>query len=300
MDRYSTMEAFVRVLDTGSFSAAATQLRIGQPAVSKAIAQLERRLGVQLLLRSTHGLAPTEAGQGFYERAKRSLEEAAEADLAATGAGSGLSGRLRFSATVTFARLHVIPLLPLFVAEHPALTIDAILDDRSVDLIEEGIDVALRMGVVSNAGATARRIGTARRIVVGSPSYFKLHGIPVSPLDLSDLPAVIYAQAGGGATWTFRKGEETETISLKNNLSITAAEGVREAVFAGMGLCVATEWMFRPDFERGRVMPALTDWALPSLDLWALFPTGRQASAKARAFAGFVADQLQKTNFLPD
>jgi DNA-binding transcriptional LysR family regulator len=253
-----------------------------------------------LLLRSTRGLAPTEAGQGFYERAKRALEEAAEADLAATGAASGLSGRLRFSATVTFARLHIIPLLPLFVAEHPALAIEAILDDRSVDLIEEGIDVALRMGTISDALATGRRIGTAKRMVIGSPSYFKRHGRPLSPSDLSDFPSVIYAQPEGGANWVFRKGAETKTILLRNNLSVTAAEGVREAVFAGMGLCVTTEWMFQPDLEQGRVTQVLNDWSLPSFDLWALFPTGRQASAKARAFASFVGEQLQKTNFLPD
>ncbi|HZZ09159.1 MAG TPA: LysR family transcriptional regulator, partial [Paraburkholderia sp.] len=235
------MEAFVRVVDTGSFSAAARQLRVGQPAVSKAVAQLEQRLGVQLLLRSTRGLAPTEAGQGFYERARRSLEEAAEADLAATGAGSGLSGRLRFSAAVTFARLHIIPLLPAFVAAHPALSIDAILDDRSVDLIEEGIDVALRMGAIKDATSTGRRIGTARRMVIGTPAYFKRHGSPRSPADLAKFPAVIYAQKGGGATWEFRKGSQTQTVSLNENLSVTAAEGVREVVFAGMGLCVTTE-----------------------------------------------------------
>ncbi|MGI4814841.1 MAG: LysR family transcriptional regulator [Janthinobacterium lividum] len=300
MDRFTAMEAFVRVLDTGSFSAAARQLRIGQPAVSKAIAQLEQRLGVQLLLRSTRGLRPTEAGQGFYERAKRSLEEAAEADLAATGAASGLSGRLRFCAAVTFARLHIIPCLPAFVAAHPALAIEAILDDRSIDLIEEGIDVALRMGTISDVAVTGQRIGKTRRMVIGTPAYFERHGKPLRPADLSNFPSVIYAQAGGGASWVFRKGAETEAVSLTNTLSITAAEGVREAVFAGLGLCVTTEWMFHPELQQGRVEQILNDWSLPSFDLWALFPTGRQASAKARAFASFAADQLQKTIFLPE
>src|SRR5215831_13871981 len=133
MDRLAAMEAFVRVVDAGSFSGAAKQLRLGQPAVSKTIVQLEDRLGVRLLLRSTHGLTPTEAGRNFYERAKRSIEEADEAELAARGAASTLTGRLRIQATVAFARLHVIPCLPAFLAQHPALDVDLVIDDRNIN-----------------------------------------------------------------------------------------------------------------------------------------------------------------------
>jgi DNA-binding transcriptional LysR family regulator len=302
MDRFASMEALVRVVETGSFSAAARHLKVRQPAISKAIAQLESRLGVRLLVRSTRRLAPTEAGRGFYERAKRALEEAQEADLAATGAARGLTGRLRFSAAVTFARLHVIPLLPSFLAQHPALAVEAVLDDRSVDLIEEGIDVALRMGELANSRATARQVGRTRRVVLGSASYFAHAGEPKKPSDLLHHSVVIYAQGGGGTTWTFAnpRNTETETVKLRNNLSITAAEGVREAVFAGMGLCVATEWMFQPALKQGRVKQVLPDWTLPDLDLWAVFPAGRRANAKARAFADFVATALQETNFALD
>ena len=149
MNRLAAMEAFVRVIDTGSFSSAARQLRIGQPSISKAIAQLENRLGVRLLLRSTHGLTSTEAGQNFYEHARRSIEEADEADLEARGAGATLSGRLRICAAVTFARLHVVPHLARFLAENPALDVEVVLDDRNVDLIEASIDVAIRMSDLS-------------------------------------------------------------------------------------------------------------------------------------------------------
>src|SRR5580704_831076 len=156
MDRLAAMEAFVRVVDAGSFSGAAKQLRVGQPAVSKTIAQLEDRLGVRLLLRSTHGLTPTEAGRNFYNRAKRSIEEAEEAELAARGAAATLSGRLRFCAPLTFARLHVMPSLPAFLTEHPLLDIDAYLDDRDIDLVAAGIDVALLIGRLADSTATAR------------------------------------------------------------------------------------------------------------------------------------------------
>jgi DNA-binding transcriptional LysR family regulator len=173
MDRLTAMEALVRVVETGSFSAAAKLLRVGQPAVSKTIAQLEEPLGVSLLLRSSPGLTPTEAGQNFYERAKRSIEEADEADLAARDAGAGLAGRLRFSSGVTFGRLHIIPRLPLFLATHPELTVEAVLDDREVDLIEEGIDVGFRTGTPADSAIVARKIGQSHRLVRGTPAYFK-------------------------------------------------------------------------------------------------------------------------------
>ena len=157
MDRLKAMQAFVQVVDSGSFSAAARRLNVGQPALSKSIAQLEDRLGVKLLVRTTHGLAATEAGLNFYERARRSIEEADEAELAARGAGSGLAGKLCVSAAVTFARIHLMPRLPEFLAQHPDLEMEVVLDDRHIDLVREGIDVGLRMGklaeLVTNSAA---------------------------------------------------------------------------------------------------------------------------------------------------
>jgi DNA-binding transcriptional LysR family regulator len=294
VDRLSAMEAFVRVVDTGSFSAAARQLRIGQPAVSKAMAQLEERLDTRLLLRSSRGLTTTEAGQNFYERARRAIEEADEADLAARGAGAGLVGPLRFSAAVTFARLHVVPHLPVFLSRHPGLTIEAVLDDRNVNPVEEGIDVTLRMGALADSTLVARKIGESRRLVVGTPAYFATAGEPKAPADLSAHRAVIYGRDGGGNHFTFRNGSAAVAVTLDDRLRITAAEGVREAVLAGLGITVATEWMFARELPTGIVREVLRDWTLPPTDLWALFPTGRQASAKARAFVDFVEAILTK------
>ena len=294
MDRLSAMEALVRVVETGSFSAAARQLRVGQPAVSKAVAQIEERLGVRLLLRTSHGLSLTEPGQNYYERARRVLEEAEEADLAARGAGAALTGRLRFCAAVTFARLHVMPHLPAFLEQHPAMDIDVVLDDRNIDLVEEGIDVALRMGALRDSALTARKIGRGRRLVVGTPSYFAKHGEPRTPTELMGHAAVIYDRRGGGATWTFRRGTAEAAMTLNGRVRATAAEGVREAVFSDLGLTVASEWMFAPELRSGRVRAVLEDWSLPDIDLWAVFPTGRQASAKARAFAAFIEERLSQ------
>lgn len=243
MDRLAAMEAFVRVVETGSFSAAARQLHIGQPAVSKTVAQLEERLGVRLLFRSSRGLTPTEAGQNFYERAKRAIEEMEEAEVAARGAGASLSGELRVSATVTFARLHVVPRLAAFLAEHPALSMQVDLDDRDIDLIQSGIDVALRMGSLVDSALTARKIGQSPRRVVGTPAYFQKHGEPKMPSDLTAHEAIVYNVRGGGTVWTFKKGDTETSVTVDGRLRLTAAEGVREAVFSGLGLAVASEWM---------------------------------------------------------
>ncbi len=176
MDRFHSMATFIRVVETGSFSAAARQLNVGQPAVSKIVAQLESRLQTRLLTRSTHGLMPTEAGQRFYERARVALQEADEAELAARGAGKGLSGKLRISAATTFARLHIIPQLPRFLEEHPELNVDVILDDRVIDLIAEGIDISLRMGNLPDSSAVARKLATSPRSVIATPGYLTQKG----------------------------------------------------------------------------------------------------------------------------
>ncbi len=286
MDRYQAMATFVRVVETGSFSAAARQLNVGQPAVSKTIAQLEDRLQVNLLIRSTHGLSPTEAGQRFYERAKIAIQEADEAELAARGAGAGLSGCLRISAATTFARLHIVPLLPRFLEQHPELEIDVILDDRVIDLVAEGVDVSLRMGALPDSSALARKLATGARSVLATPAYLARAGEPHSPADLAGHEAVIYSQLP--SVWSFTREGAEASVSVRGRVRVSAAEGLRAAVLANMGLTIASDWMFGPELATGAVRRVLTGWTLPPLDLWAVFPGGRMASAKARAFARFL------------
>jgi DNA-binding transcriptional LysR family regulator len=294
MDRLAAMEAFVLVVDSGSFSAAARRLNVGQPAVSKSVAQLEDRLGVKLLARSTHGLTPTEAGLNFYERARRSIEEADEADLAARGAGVGLTGKLRICAAVTFARIHLMPRMPKFLARHPDLEMEVVLDDRNIDLVQEGIDVALRMGRLVDSTLTARRIAGGRHAVLGTPAYFSRVGEPGAPGDLIAHEAVIYARRGGGAVWTFRRDGAELAVTVKGRLHVSAAEGVRAAVLAHAGIAIASEWMFAPELADGTVKAVLRDWELPPLDLWAVFPAGRTATTKARTFISFIEEVMRQ------
>jgi DNA-binding transcriptional LysR family regulator len=293
MDRLAAMEAFVLVVDTGSFSAAARRLNVGQPAVSKSIAQLEERLGVKLLVRTTRGLTATEAGLNYYERARRSIVEGDEAELAARGAGTSLTGKLRIAAAVTFARIHLMPRLPEFLQRHPDLEIEVVLDDRNVDLVQEGIDVALRMGQLADSSLTGRRIASAPCVVVGTPAYFARVGEPTAPGDLTAHQAVIYDLRGGGADWTFRRDGTEFAVALKSRLRVNAAEGVRAAVLANAGLAITSEWMFAPEIADGTVKVVLQDWQLPRIDLWAVFPAGRTATTKARTFTQFVQEVMR-------
>ena len=236
MDRLAAMDAFVRVVDAGSFSGAAKQLRVGQPAISKTVVQLEDRLGVRLLLRSTHGLRPTEAGRNFYERAKRAIEEADEAELAARGTAATLSGRLRISAPVTFTRLNVLPRLSIFLADHPLLNIDVVLDDRDIDLVTAGIDVALLIGRLGDSAVTARKIGQCQRRVFGSPAYFQTRGEPRTPADLLAHQAIVYEQRDGRPTWAFRQGTSETNVTVSGRLRVSAMEGVREGCSLALAL----------------------------------------------------------------
>ncbi|MDF7660813.1 LysR substrate-binding domain-containing protein [Erwiniaceae bacterium L1_54_6] len=291
MDRFQAMQMYVQVVDAGSFSAAARILDIGQPAVSKTIAQLEKHLEVRLLLRTTHGLTPTEAGQRFYERVRIALQQAEEAEMAARGADKGLSGILRVAAAPTFARLHVIPHLPEFMSQHPQLKIDIKLDDRPIDLVAEGIDICLRMGTLQDSGAVARKLATSQRSVLATKGYLSRYGYPKHPSELSQHEALVFSQLND--TWQFSRGNEVENVVLKGRLHLSAAEGVRAAVLAHMGITVASDWMFSQEIADGTVERLVSDWTLPDIDLWAVFPGGRMATAKARQFAAFVETAVQ-------
>jgi DNA-binding transcriptional LysR family regulator len=167
------------------------------------------------------------------------------------------------------------------------------LDDRNVNLVEEGIDVALRMGTLSDSSLTARKIAECRRVVLGTPAYFERHGEPACPADLSQHQAVIYT-LGGGAHWQFTKAGEEQTITVNGRIRVSAAEGLREAVLAHQGLTSASEWMFAPELASGTVREVMADWTLPVQELWAVFPTGRMASAKARAFVDYVQEVMER------
>lgn len=284
MGRFREMQMFVRVVESGSFSVAARDLKIGQPSISKTIAGLEDRLGVRLLIRSTRRLSPTEAGVAFYERALRAITEATEAEAAAKGAGASLEGRLRIAAPVTFSRLHLVPKLSAFLDAHPQLELELMMDDRPVDLVAANIDAALRLGTLTDSSLKARKLAQGERVVVASPDYLARRGVPMSPSELKDHNAIIYSQRSGGEEWLFRRDASEVQIRLQSRLTITAAEGVRAAVIAGQGFAISSRWQFAPELQSGEVVHVLEEWTLPPIDLWVIYPSGRLTSTKARAF----------------
>lgn len=298
MDLISTMRAFVRVHETRSFSAAAKDLNLSQPSISKAVAQLEQELGVQLFLRSTRGLSPTDAGQTFYQHALRTLDEAELAMQSVSGANAPLSGTLRVSGTITFMRQHIIPRLAPFMAQHPRLCIDLLLDDGNIGLVEEGAEVSLRMGKLASSSLTARKIGQCRRIVVATPAYLQQHGTPATPGDLTNHAAIILSRGEGGEQVTFSRDGSVADVTLQPRLRISALEGLRSAVLAGLGVAVASEWIFDDELASGQVIEVLSDWRMPPLDLWVVLPGGaRHASPQARAFIAFIEEQLATTKY---
>ena len=216
-----------------------------QPSVSKSIAQLEESLGVRLLMRSTRGMTTTEAGRSFCEQARRVIEQADEAVQAVRSVGSGLQGRLRVSAGTAAGKLHLMPLLPAFLKENPNLSIDLVLDDRSIDLIGEGIDLGLCLGPLRNSSLTARKLTSRKRMVLSTPAYFEAAGVPTTPTELSRHAAVICTyEREGSDTWCFRQGNTELSISVSGRLRVNTSEGLRAAVLSGMGLANASQWMF--------------------------------------------------------
>jgi DNA-binding transcriptional LysR family regulator len=187
--------------------------------------------------------------------------------------------------------VHVIPHLPRFLAAHPGLDIDVVLDDRTIDLVAEGIDVSLRMGTLADSGVVARKLASSRRSVLAMRDYLVQAGVPQIPADLINHETVVFSQLSN--TWSFRR-EGTETsVLVRGRARFSAAESIRTAVFAHMGLTIASDWMFAPELADGRVCRLLQDWSLPTIDLWAVFPTGRLATAKARLFTEFIDAAMQ-------
>lgn len=290
MDRLQAMRHFVTVVDCGSFSAAARQLRIGQPALSKSVALLEERLGVRLLVRNTRSHSLTEAGQRFYDGARLALDEADAAEAAARDEAGSLSGSLRIAAPPVYASQVMIPLLPAFHALHPDIRIELILDDRRVDLVEEGVDLALRTGQLGDSSLLARRIDQACRMLVASAGYVKARGMPADPDELRDHPIISFAGFETREAWTFvRDGIRKTALPADPVLRVNAAEGLRAAVLAGMGIAMVTNRMVGAKLARGELVRLLPDWTLGASDIWVIFPEGRRVRPRARLFADWLA-----------
>lgn len=296
MDRWLAMQTLVRVVETGSFSAAARELGSTQSAVSKQVAALERELGAQLLVRSTRALKLTEPGARYVEQARRLVAEVAEAEAELRAGEQQLQGWLRVAASVAFGRLKLLPLVQSFLAAHPGVKVDLRLDDGFVDLIEQGIDVAVRIGELPDSSLVARRVGTTRRAVLASPAYLARHPAPRVPADLAAHNCLVYSELSTRNVWRFVAGPgadapvgQVEEVSVGGNLQTNSSEVLRAALLSGQGLGYVPLWLVEPELARGEVVALLPDWTVQDLPIHAVSPPQRRQSAKVRALVAHLA-----------
>lgn len=288
------MQVFVRVVETGSFSRAAAELGVTQPTATKAVAEAERRLGGRLLHRTTRGVAPTELGGLYHERCRQVLQQFDDAEsLAAQGAGVA-GGTLRLNTSVAFGRRVVAPLVLRYMAEHPGLQIDLGLDDRYVSLVEQGIDVALRMGRLADSSLGARYLGVNPWVLVAAPAYLARCGAPGHPADLAGHACIVYSSVQGDARWLFHHGADGDlSVPVRGPLRSNNLSTVLAACEAGLGLAVLPRYVARTGLRAGRLQALLGDCPLPVQELHAVFSSPRLVPQKVQAFIAWLQDALQ-------
>lgn len=304
MDRLQAMQTFVRVVEAGSFSAVAREANTTQSAVSKQVAALERALGARLLSRTTRALALTEEGQRYFAQAQRLVAEIAEAESVVRGASGQLAGWLRVAAAVGFGRLVLLPIVRRFLAAHPGVKVDLRLNDGFIDLVEEGIDVAVRVGELGDSSLLARRVGSTRRVLVASRDYVRRHArgaqAPREPADLLAHNCVVYTGLATRNEWRFTAGPGAQapvgtqqSVRVSGNLQTSSSEVIRAAVLDGQGIGYAPTWLFAEELRRGQLAVLMPDWQAPELPMHLVSPPARRGSAKVRAFGDLVAAGLQ-------
>jgi DNA-binding transcriptional LysR family regulator len=294
-DRLRELTAFVRAGETGSFSRVARELGVSQPSVSRMVASLEARLGVKLLVRTTRHVAPTDAGRVFLERARQILGDLDDAENAARGAGD-LRGTLRVALSGAFGTREVIPRLPGFAELHPKLRIELLMSDRNEDLIATGVDMALRLGPLSDSAFGARLLGKAPRLAVASPTYLARRGTPQTPADLDTHDCLLGPGLSGRSGWSFTRSGQVTSVAVEGPIKVASADGVVACAKAGLGIALASRWMCRSELESGELVAILPDYQLEWVELHAIYPGGRRPSLKVRAFSDYLAAQLMQKN----
>jgi DNA-binding transcriptional LysR family regulator len=294
MDRIFGVQLFIRVVETGSFSKAAADLGITQPTATKAVAAMEERLGARLLHRSTRGVTTTEVGALYYEKCKVIAQEIEEADSLATLLQSQVGGQLRISTSVAFGRRVMIPLVVRYMQQHPGVHIDLSFDDRYVNLVEQGVDLAVRMGRLADSSLGARYLGTNPWLMVAAPSYLEAHGEPRVPADLPRHACLVYSSVQGDDRWSFTgpSGEEL-SVPVKGPLRSNNLSAVLSAARAGMGLAVLPWYVARESLGDGSVRQILGDHALPAQEVHAVFPSPKRVPSKVTSFMGFLQEELR-------
>jgi DNA-binding transcriptional LysR family regulator len=293
MDRVSAVQLYVRVVETSSFSKAAAELDITQPTATKAIAATEERLGVRLLHRSTRGVTPTEVGALFYEKCKLIQLAIDEAEnLAALRQGS-VGGQLRISTSVAFGRRVLVPLVLRYMRANPEVTIDIGFDDRYVNLVEQGIDLAIRMGQMADSTLGARYLGTNPWLMVAAPKYLLERGEPRAADDLATHACIVYSSVQGDDRWRLTAPDgKLRSVPVKGPLRSNNLSAVLSAASEGLGLAILPWYVARESLADASVRPVLTDHGLPAQDMHAVFPSPKLVPSKVTSFIDFLQHTL--------
>lgn len=294
MDTLQAMRVFTRVVETGSFSRAAAEMKITQPTATKAVADAEQRLGARLLHRSSRGVAPTEVGELYYQRCKVIAREVEEAEAVAALAQGALGGSLRISTSVAFGRRVMVPLMIRYMREHPGLQVDLSFEDRYVNLVEQGVDLAIRMGPLADSSLGATYLASNPWLVVASPAYLARRGTPSHPEDLQAHDCLVYSSVQGDDRWPFSQADAGATLSVpvrgplrSNNLSAVLA-----ATRAGLGISILPWYVAQESLASGDVVRILPLHALPAQEIHAVYPSPRLVPRKVSHLTAWLRQQL--------
>ena len=298
MDRLQAMTVFAKVVEQGSFARAAERLSISTSACSRQVAELEAHLDTRLLNRTTRRLSLTESGQGFYERCVQLLADLEEAEQAAAQSAARPRGTLRITTSINFGVRHVSPAIGAFLAKYPDVKFDVSLSDRIVDLVEEGYDLAIRIGSAGGETVVARKLGEARMVACASPAYLKAHGAPKTPEDLARHPCLTYEYMPVRNVWPFRgKDGREHAVRVTGPLHSNNGDLLAAAAVAGVGIAYEPEFILGPDLKAGRLVPILASYTSPLGPIYAVYPSRRYLTAKVRAFVDFLAQRFANASW---
>lgn len=289
------MRIFAKVAETESFAEAARQLYMSPPAVTRAVAALEDLVGARLLVRTTRSVRLTEVGARYIADCRRILADIAEAEAAAAGTYASPAGTLSVTASAMFGQMHVLPVMTEYLDAYPRMSGRTLFVDRPVNIIEEGIDVAIRIGHLPDSGLTAIRVGSVHRVICGSPAYFEKHGVPATPGDLKEHRIAVSTSAWASPEWRFAADQR---IKIDPVLQCNTVEAVIATAKAGWGLARILHYQIGPSLVAGDLQIVLTDFEEPPLPVHVLHPEGRHAPAKVRAFVDLAVARLRENRLL--
>ena len=299
MDRIACMQSFVRAIEMNSFSAVAREQQTTQPTISKQIAALEKYLGVQLLTRSTTHLSLTEEGKKYYQYCQQILETVAEAEASLTGKERA-TGFLRLGCPVLFGQMQIVPRLKTFMKRYPDVKIDLMMTDRFVDIVEDGLDLLIRIGNRLDSSLIGNRIGTTRRVTVATRGYFEQVGEPQKPDDLVNHDCIVYTHLATGNEWHFQGTDGTIKVRVGGCFQTNSSVAIRAAVLSGLGIAVAPVWMFGDEIYRGDLKVVLEDYQPTPLQIQAFYRRSRFYPAKITCFIDFLAEEFKLDPWVSD